>query len=247
MKLHLKSISLNNETPFEFQDNDRKIDEEQELLSLVLLVGNTIYVDREFEAYKGLVKNDEGQLIPIYQGDLDHLIKASFDPKVITSKDFIVSLFFCLLFDYYNSVFYSGLVKGNDDEDVFASPSFLFHQPFVGAYEETLFRGILQHSLTTRYGSLEKGKLYSSLIFGSMHFLNYFILKDSGYTVQDGIFQSYNAFIVSYFILGELYIKRNGDLEVNAAVHAWNNIILILYSIHESKEIPKINLVTVNF
>ncbi len=247
MNLHLKSLSSNTETQLKFQGNSLQIEEEEELISLALLVGNTIYVNREFEKYKGLVKNDEDQLIPIYQGDLHQLIKASFDPKVLTSKDFIVSLFFCLLSDYYNSVFYSGLVKGNDEEDVFASPTFLFHQPFVGAYEETLFRGILQHSLTNRYRSVEKGKLHSSLIFGSIHFLNYFILKDSGYTVQDGIFQSYNAFIVSYFILGELYIKRNGDLEVNAAVHAWNNIILVLYSIYESKEIPKINLVTVNF
>ena len=136
MKLHLKSLSSNTETQLKFQGNSLQIDEEEELMSLVLLVGNTIYVDSKFEQYKDLVKNDSQLLIPLYQGNLDQLIKASFDPKVLTSKDFIVSLFFCLLFDYYNSVFYSGLVKGNDEEDVFASPTFLFHQPLYHEEED---------------------------------------------------------------------------------------------------------------
>ncbi|HDS08594.1 MAG TPA: CPBP family intramembrane metalloprotease, partial [Firmicutes bacterium] len=213
-----------------FSVRELKLSSDEEFLSVALLIANTKYAEFELNRYKRNFFYKE-PLIPVYGGDLDSLIKSNLSLKTITNKQFLGNLFLILLFDYYNSIIFGswqGSSKDNEFEG-FNSPSFLFHQPFVGAYEEALFRGIMQNSFTNQYRSYEKGNLYSSAIFGSIHFLNYFVLKDRGYTLNDGLFQSLNAFIVSYFLLGPLYIRNCGDLRINSAVHAWNNILIVMY------------------
>ena len=76
--------------------------------------------------------------------------------------------------------------------------------------EETLFRGIIQSSVSQRYGAIT-GIVLSSLIFGAFHIIPQ---------------QAVNAFVVG-LILGYIYY-RSGSLSTVIFIHAANNAIAML-------------------
>ena len=76
--------------------------------------------------------------------------------------------------------------------------------------EETLFRGLIQGSITKRYGAIV-GILLSALMFGAFHIVPQ---------------QAINAFVVG-LILGYIY-HRSGSLSTVIFIHAANNAFAML-------------------
>lgn len=92
----------------------------------------------------------------------------------------------------------------------------------VGIFEEFLFRGIVQHATVERFGPVI-GVIVASLLFGSMHFVNWV----TGQTLPATVTQVIHA-TLGGFLYGVLAL-RVGSIWPSVILHgAWDGVVTLL-------------------
>lgn len=96
----------------------------------------------------------------------------------------------------------------------------------AGVAEEYIFRNFLMSKLDYKYGQ-QKGLIYSSVLFGSMHFGNLMFSNNPDY--KGTLLQVAEASIIGYF-LGWDVQNRGYKIGPAVAAHAWYDFTLMLGS-----------------
>ena len=124
--------------------------------------------------------------------------------------------------DVKQMYFMDRYIPRNEAFAVFGSVS-LANSWSAGIGEEYLCRNFMMPILDYRFGQ-KKGLIFSSLIFGSLHFSNLLFAEDPDYGAA--LLQVCEATILGYF-LGRDVQKRNYDIGPAIAAHMWYDMVLM--------------------
>ena len=232
-------VAVQNDTPFE--DPGR---------ATPLYIGaQNLWSYSVFASYRDarLARGDYGYRYPVARETLPELVFAPFNPKVLKSPYVwagvpallaAASGFVYLISQFDSSYSFSGdgrrtlgdpggvrfFGKEYQTTTGFALGEAYFMSLFVpvGIGEEALFRGVIQAGLSETSLGLWGGWAVGSLIFGSIHALN-FIGQPNGFKTT-AIAVPFITATGSY--LGYVFIRKNFSLAASTAIHFWYDFAL---------------------
>jgi membrane protease YdiL (CAAX protease family) len=196
-----------------------------------------------------LARGDEGYSFPVAKEELDNLLLAPFNPRVLKSPYVWAGIplllggaigFGYLVSQFDHSANMGSTMRSLGDpggvrflgRDYGTGTGFALGELYnmslflpVGVGEEALFRGVVQAGLSESLG-LWGGWAAGSVVFGAVHVFNF--IGDSGGATTAALAVPYITLTGSY--LGQVYIRTHFSLLAGTAIHFWYDFLLSTFA-----------------